>query len=448
MIEDLSDLIDAPRETLEVELKQWVDLNDSMVRAGLARHMAALCNHGGGYLVFGIGDDLTIDPDRPSSLDVFNHDTFSSIVKKYLSPTFQCDVSIVTGVTSGEFPIVRVPGHDIVPVCAKRDGPHGADGRPHGIRVGAYYIRSPGPESIAITSPQDWSTLIRHCTLNDRDALLRDITPILQGREAIAPVAEDRLHSWHRSAESRFYEVLRAAENFSWPVPLEDNCFQLSYLISHNDETIPTGDLRHVLEEINNEVRDTVWTGWSMFYPFSRPEIAPYVHPENLDGTGDDLLEANLTGLTQFDTTLPDFWRIAPDGRASLIRGYREDVRLEEPVRWLSPENVLREAAEVIRHARAFSRHFPTASTVSFRCTWKGLRGRELMDFDPAIYWPPGRSASADERTLTGDYPVVQLNAAWPKLVSDLGCPILYLFGFTDCSPQLVEGLAPRFTKD
>ncbi len=41
MITDLSDLIDNPREDLEVELKQWLNLKDPLVRANLARHMAA-----------------------------------------------------------------------------------------------------------------------------------------------------------------------------------------------------------------------------------------------------------------------------------------------------------------------------------------------------------------------------------------------------------------------
>lgn len=164
MIEDLSDLVDNPRETLEIELKNWVDLKDILVRANVARHMAALSNHGGGYLVFGIGDDLTINPDRPSSLDKYSRDTFSAIVKKYLTPAFQCDVMIVTSVTHGEFPIVRVPGHSVVPICAKQNGPHDANDKPQGIRAGVYYIRAPGPESVAITSPEHWYPLVRRCT--------------------------------------------------------------------------------------------------------------------------------------------------------------------------------------------------------------------------------------------------------------------------------------------
>ena len=159
---------------------------------------------------------------------------------------------------------------------------------------------------------------------------------------------------------------------------LENNYYQLSYLISHDNEAIPIGDLRHVLEEINNQVRDAVWTGWSMFYPLTGFDIAPSIHPKNADGTGGDLLETNL--LQGQGAPMPEFWRIAPDGRASLIRGYREDVRKAEPGHWLSPETILRETTELIRHARALARHLVSASTASFRCTWKGLKGRELKE--------------------------------------------------------------------
>jgi hypothetical protein len=203
--------------------------------------------------------------------------------------------------------------------------------------------------------------------------------------------------------------------------------------------------MRRLLEEMNNEVRDTVWTGWSMFYPFTRPEIAAVVYPEQPDGTGLDLLETNLIGNGQFDTSMPDFWRIAPDGRASLVRGYREDVRLRNPGKWLSPTTVLRETTELVRHARAFARRFPTATAVSFRCTWLGLRGREIRDFDPSIYWHPGKIAAADRRITTGEWTVVQLNTDWSQIVADLGCPILALFGMDYCSAEMVRGMAPKF---
>lgn len=447
MTTDLADLVDNPREALDIELKSWLDLSDNVNKANIARHIAALCNHGGGYLVFGFRDDFSVAPDRPASLDAYNHDTFNAIIKRYLLPMFECQVLKVASSAGPEYPVVRVPGHEATPVCTVRDGPQDGNGKPQGIRSGTYYIRAPGPESVPITSPQQWSALIRRCTLNDRETLLREMSHVLQDKPAGVPRVEERLAAWDKANEERFDALLKAAQDFSWPVPLASNHYRLSYLIQHEDQRIPIGELRPLLEEINNEVRDTVWTGWSMFYPFTRPEIAPTVHPENADGTGDDLLETNLIGNGQFDTSMPDFWRVAPDGRATLVRGYREDVRLENPGTWLSPETVLRETAELVRHAKAFARHFPTASTVSFRCTWAGLNGRQIRDMDPSIYWSPGRIATADKRITGGEWPVVKLNTDWHQIVAELGCPILTLFGLDFCSAEFVASIAPRFVK-
>ena len=68
---DLTDLVDNPRETLNIELKSWLDLSEGVNKANIARHIAALCNNGGGYLVFGFQDDFSVASDRPASLDAY-----------------------------------------------------------------------------------------------------------------------------------------------------------------------------------------------------------------------------------------------------------------------------------------------------------------------------------------------------------------------------------------
>ena len=50
----LTDLVENPRETLDVELKDWLDLRGSQEhKAQLAKALLALANHGGGYLLIG-----------------------------------------------------------------------------------------------------------------------------------------------------------------------------------------------------------------------------------------------------------------------------------------------------------------------------------------------------------------------------------------------------------
>lgn len=65
---DLSALVTAGSEDLDVEYKTWMDTSQNEVRAKLARHLAALANHGGGSLVFGV-DDTTRKPQGSTILD-------------------------------------------------------------------------------------------------------------------------------------------------------------------------------------------------------------------------------------------------------------------------------------------------------------------------------------------------------------------------------------------
>lgn len=238
-----------------------------------------------------------------------------------------------------------------------------------------------------------------------------------------------------------------------WPVSIAENHYQLSYVIRHHDaELLGPPALLEALGRINREVRDLVWTGWSMFYPFTRSEIAPKTVPENADGSGAYLLETNLALDTRvLDTTLPDFWRVSPKGWATVIRPYREDRTVfdakRQPGKWFSPETPLRETAELVRHAYLFSKYFATTEFVEFDCTWKGLKGREIADFNPAIYWSPGRVAHTNVRRTEGKWPAAELLHNWPSVVAALACPVLEIFELDFCTVEFVEGMAERFKK-
>ncbi len=103
------DLVDAPNETLSVEYKSWLDLSENPeARADLARHICAIANHGGGVIVFGFNDDLTVAGPTPFPNAVVNRDTIAGIVKKYLEPTIHCDVMNVTSSSGNTHPIIIV----------------------------------------------------------------------------------------------------------------------------------------------------------------------------------------------------------------------------------------------------------------------------------------------------------------------------------------------------
>ena len=168
---ELQELVDAPRERLDVEYKAWLDPTDRETSAKLAKHLCALANFGGGFLVFGIDNDMNPAGPRPASAGSYDQDTLSGIVKRYLTPAFQVAVYEVTSVgTKTTHPVVWVPSHEAVPVCSARGGPE-IGGKPVGIVRGTYYTRGPGPESVAISRPEQWAPVIRRCVLRERQAL-------------------------------------------------------------------------------------------------------------------------------------------------------------------------------------------------------------------------------------------------------------------------------------
>jgi hypothetical protein len=109
---DLDDLINEPRETLDVEVKEWLDLTDNDHRSMVAKEIIALANHGGGFLVIGFEEraDGTFEPSagRPTNLDAWSQDSIQSIVFKYADPGVQCRVHHRANAASRErYPIIR-----------------------------------------------------------------------------------------------------------------------------------------------------------------------------------------------------------------------------------------------------------------------------------------------------------------------------------------------------
>jgi predicted HTH transcriptional regulator len=93
---ELNQLVAEPRETLDVEVKEWLDLTSNDHRALVAKEVIALANHGGGYLIIGFEElsDGSFKPvsSSPVTLDGWSQDAIQSIVAKYVDPTIQCRV--------------------------------------------------------------------------------------------------------------------------------------------------------------------------------------------------------------------------------------------------------------------------------------------------------------------------------------------------------------------
>lgn len=190
-ISDLVDMLDSPVEDEAHEYKCWMDLEDEKVKRDIAKHIAALANFGGGFLVFGFHDsDLRPDTAVPTNFDkTFNRDYINlSIVGPYLEPQRHCDVHIVESPTTGNrHAIVRIASHGPTPICFRKGGPT-FDGTTTGLaEKDAYYIRKSGPRSEPILTAHEWKPVFQRCVLYESEHQLAAMRVLTEAMKALSP---------------------------------------------------------------------------------------------------------------------------------------------------------------------------------------------------------------------------------------------------------------------
>ena len=293
----LADLLVDPHETLDVELKEWLDIvGNNEHKAILAKALIALANHGGGFLIFGFAETdqgVTRSPNRPNLVAAYTPDTVNAVIAGYAEPTFHCDVGIVSAPDGLQFPIVSVPGGHHFPIKARRDGPNGQV-----VKQNSYYIRRPGPQSEIPQTGREWDVLIRRCVSNAREELLAQMRSILAGAPAVEAIPDDMATAtrWFEKSLARWSEIVTG-------LPPENSArfpqgyLALGYYLTGDLNRVGGNDLLDALRRAKIPL-----TGWPEFLVPTRPEIRPY--PQN--GT----IECWIARDGQdHGATHSDFWR-------------------------------------------------------------------------------------------------------------------------------------------
>jgi hypothetical protein len=377
--ERLADLLRDPREDLDFEIKNWLDLRgDNDAKATFAKAALALANGGGGFIALGlveVGGVVVEAPGRPATFDVYGQDLINGIVQNYADPPFHCSVHIVPNPVGALFPIVVVPGGHRVPIRARRAGPHG-----NTVDVNAIYIRKPGPRSETPQSAQEWEMLLAQCFANRRDEMFDQIRDLVTGtvRQGTPGPTVPRLDNWIAASQAR-WNVLTA------PLPegAGPRCAHGSYWFAYEID----GAIRAVEPSKFPEIlRASVvrHSGWPPFWYPTRAGIEPYA----IDGLVECWLGGDpRTPITERDPAHSDFWRISPEGLAFLLRGYQEDgleaARPGRPV--VAPGTVFDvtvpvwRVGETMLHAASLTRNLVEGpAMISFVASYRGLAGRTL----------------------------------------------------------------------
>jgi len=298
----LSFLAENPREDLDVELKDWLDLNQREHQADLAKAMLALANHGGGFVLVGYDND-TETPTVPSAevAAQYDQDRVNGILQRYADPQVHVELARVEDADGNPHPIVVVPGGHTVPIRCQRGGPNGAHVRQHAI-----YIRRPGPESSEPQTAAEWAALMRRCVLADKEALVDQMRSILvpMAAEATregAPVP-DRHRDWVERSQHRFEQLNEDAFGGVEQGPFAYGYWRAAY-------TIVPPVTEFSLTELSQRYRNVVGkeTGWPVGYEMHRGDARPRPY----EGCIELWLAEELN-----DPAVCDYWRACPNGTA------------------------------------------------------------------------------------------------------------------------------------
>ncbi len=185
-------LIGAPSESLSLELKAWLNLENPEHKAKLVRAFLALRNYNGGYVVIGF-DDRTGDPspDPPNDTrTVYHVDDLQRLVTGYASELFGIDAEYPerNGVA---YPVVKIPAGVRVPVAVKKDIQN-SGGKPI-VRRGEVpfrTLRANNTVSSAPAAPEDWREIVEICFANRESDLAGFVRRHLLSSELPGVLAE------------------------------------------------------------------------------------------------------------------------------------------------------------------------------------------------------------------------------------------------------------------
>ena len=165
----LIELLENPQESLGVEVKGWLNPEDTTQAAAVVRGLIALRNFDGGTLILGL-DNKSLEPlkaGRPDNWrEIYHADKIQALVGKLALPSFEIQVHLVPR-SDAEFPVIIVPGGIRSPVMA-RSSVREPSGKAI-LEQNAVYVRCLANDVASSSKPvtqRDWEELFARCFAN------------------------------------------------------------------------------------------------------------------------------------------------------------------------------------------------------------------------------------------------------------------------------------------
>jgi len=461
--EQIDAIVRNPSESLNVEIKRWIDSDSPEGAAKIVKGCLALRNYNGGYFVIGF-DDKTLQPDlgnQPSNPRVLFHtDKIQGLVSKHTQELFEIKVSFSSrdGI---DYPVIIVPHGVQVPVAAKK--PLSDNSNKILVKLGDVYFRTlsaNGRPSTSPARPEDWREILDICFEN-REAnigrfLRRHLTGLDQtnlidalrqfGILATAPTPptlRDESIKFLRAGEKQFSLALNKRP---LKAPYDAMLNMLTWhvaLVTDPEWKGAVANASFLAKVLASNPNYTGWPTWLDSRTFDDAQSRPY----SLHGAWETFL-ASLG----FSPHL-DFMRFEPSGRFYQRRILQDDLTDRvTPGTALDPLLVILRVAEAIAVGIAMVRSLLGSDEpprqLGFAFLWTGLSGRELISWaNPMMLMVPTHAAHENEMITFIDLPSDTPVSSIAPLVDEATRELFALFGGTRITYSVIEDLIVRMVE-
>lgn len=406
VIEQMEDDLRHRNERLDVEFKAWMDISKSN-REGqgkIARHIAAIANHGGGRLYFGVDDDGNLQPASEEFMpEHFKSDALHSFLKTRLEPRFQCEVRFVDHSNGVRYPMVVVPPHGPMPILARNENSH--------FQV---YIRDIGPESIAIKSAIQWEELLKRCMryrdaqavldseedhLSRTQSMTKAITEsvieamtrtLANGPSQVAhtPAVDwDTIRLLSDATRDDFVDQIKAisldqSDTHQQIANIKYNNVCMGYALLKSDFSFVTLENPHkIIRQSDDGMQKVANLGWHSFIALPNSDGPPR---SRLWKIGDREI-AGVEGMRIDDNRMYfgglDYWRVYGNSVFVTCDSYREDyilLKRRSDVPFLTAIQVFIRLHSILAHAALTVAQVHSADKIAIFTDHVGLKGRYL----------------------------------------------------------------------